>query len=395
MSSNSAAEQSDTALSIERASFFLIIRGLTMVLFSIAVFGGLHYYIGLRLLTQSGLPAPGQGVGWIALGVLFASIPVGFAASRLRRRGLADAIQWVSFTWIGAFGVLLTALVATDLLRLALGFSHQTQAAFVGALVAPALAWGVWRARNPVLERRRIPIRNLPAGMDGLRIVQISDIHIGPTLGRSFLERVVARVNALTPDIVALTGDLVDGFVPTLEHSVAPVAELKAPLGVYYVTGNHEMYYGAGAWEAEVARLGLTVLHNEHRVLERGGSKLVLAGITDHDGEHFSPSHASDPARAFSGAPEGVPRVLLAHQPRSAPKAAPFNVDLQLSGHTHGGQIFPFMFLVRLQQPIIRGLRKVAGVLVYAHRGTGYWGPPIRLGASPEIAELTLVRAPA
>jgi len=152
------------------------------------------------------------------------------------------------------------------------------------------------------------------------------------------------------------------------------------------------MYYGAGAWETELGRMGVTVLHNEHRVLERGSGKLVVAGITDHDGGSFSELHAPDPARAFEGAPAGVPRVLLAHQPRSAFQAAPHRVALQLSGHTHGGQIFPFMFFVRLQQPVIRGLKEIAGVPVYTHRGTGYWGPPVRLFARSEIAVLTLVR---
>jgi predicted MPP superfamily phosphohydrolase len=395
-----AAEEEDTGLSLERASFFLIVRGAAMVLLSVAVFGGLHAYIGIRLLVGSGLPEPFATAGWFLLALLFISIPAGFAASRLRARAFADAVQWVSYLWIGAFGLLLTALVATDVVRwvaVGLGGFPREQAQRVQALavalgVLPLLGWGLFRARRPVLERRRVAVKSLPEALEGLRIVQISDLHLGPTLGRAFLRKVVDRVNALAPDIVAVTGDLVDGFVPTLRDEVAPVADLKGRLGVFYVTGNHEMYYGAAAWEAEVARLGLTVLHNEHRVLSHGGAQLVLAGITDHDGGHFSLAHAPDAARAFAGAREGVPRILLAHQPRSARHAAPFRVDLQLSGHTHGGQIFPFMFLVRLQQPVIRGLREISGVPVYTHRGTGYWGPPLRIGASPEIAELTLVR---
>jgi hypothetical protein len=309
-------------------------------------------------------------------------------------------VQWVSYIWIGAFGLLLTGLVASDVVRwVAVGFfgipvqlAYRVEAEVVGLGIIPVLLWGVFRARRPVLERRQVAVKSLPAGLEGLRIVQISDLHLGPTLGRSFIEGVVKRVNALQPDIVAVTGDLVDGFVASLREEVAPIADLRGRLGVFYVTGNHEMYYGAAAWEAEVARLGLTVLHNEHRVLSHGGALLVVAGITDHDGGRFSPHHAPDAARAFEGAPEGAPRILLAHQPRSARHAAPFKVDLQLSGHTHGGQIFPFMFLVRLQQPVIRGLREISGVPVYTHRGTGYWGPPLRIGASPEIAELTLVR---
>jgi predicted MPP superfamily phosphohydrolase len=393
-----ASEESDTELSLDRVSFFLVVRGLTMVALTVGVVGLLHYYIGRRLMTDAGVRGSAELAGWVCLAVLFASIPGGFAASRLKSRRLAPILQWVSYTWIATFGLLLTVLVATDVLRLGaewLGWSPgvplpRLQAMLAVALVLPALAWGAYRARRPVLERRSISIPGLGAGMDGLRVVQISDVHVGPTLGRGFLESVVERVNALEPDVIAVTGDLVDGFVPALREAVSPISKLKAKLGVFYVTGNHEMYYGASAWEAEVARLGLTVLHNDHRVLEQNGARLVIGGTPDHDGGHFSAEHAPNPAIAFQGAPDDAPRILLAHQPRSARQAAPHRVALQLSGHTHGGQIFPFMFFVRLQQPVIRGLREISGVQVYTHRGTGYWGPPIRIGASAEIAELTL-----
>jgi len=275
--------------------------------------------------------------------------------------------------------------------RWVVAFGHRAQAGAALAFVVPSLTWGAFRARRPVLERRRIRIAGLPKAFDGLRIVQLSDVHIGPTLGKRFLEDVVHRVNALRPDVVAITGDLVDGSVEALADATSPLADLAAPEGVYFVTGNHELYHGASAWEAELGRLGLTVLHNAHRVLDRGGAKLVLGGVTDYNGAGLSPHHASDPARAFRGAPDGAPRILLAHQPRSAYAAAPHGVALQLSGHTHAGQIFPFMFLVPLQQPVTRGWGRVAGVDVYAHRGTGYWGPPFRVGAPPEIAEITLV----
>jgi predicted MPP superfamily phosphohydrolase len=210
-------------------------------------------------------------------------------------------------------------------------------------------------------------------------------------LDRHFLRRVVEQVNALQPDLIAVTGDLVDGSVRTLRDEVAPLSELRAPLGVYYVTGNHEYYHGGAAWTAEVARLGLTVLHNEHRVVERAQARLVVAGVTDHEGGRMDPAHACRPDLALAGALEGVPRLLLAHQPRTAFLAKGLGVDLQLSGHTHGGQMFPFMFFVKLQQPVIRGLATIAGVRVYTSRGTGYWGPPLRLGPAPEITELTLV----
>src|SRR6185436_1013433 len=202
--------------------------------------------------------------------------------------------------------------------------------------------------RGPArIEQVTVPIPGLGAGMAGLKVAQIRDLHIGQTLDGRFLERVVEQVNAQDPDVVAITGDLVDGTVARLRDEVAPLSKLRAKLGVFYVNGNHEYFSGPVAWERHVASL--------------------------------------------AGAPEGVPRILLAHQPRSAAGAAPFGYALQLSGHTHGGQIFPFMFFVRLQQPVVSGLHKLAGMWVYTNRGTGYWGPQLRIGPKPEITALTLV----
>ncbi|HXX31653.1 MAG TPA: metallophosphoesterase, partial [Myxococcaceae bacterium] len=255
-------------------------------------------------------------------------------------------------------------------------------------------AWAVASARGRFqLRRVRVPLPRLGEGLDGLRIVQISDLHIGERKDVHFLRRVVERVNALVPDVVAITGDLVDGPVRALRDEVAPLAELRARYGVYYVTGNHEYYWGGPEWEAEVDRLGLTVLRNTHRVISRGGSELALGGVPDLQGARFHPEHACRPDLAFAGAPPGAPRVLLAHQPAAARTAAAAGVDLQLSGHTHGGQIFPFHLLVWLSQPVLSGLKRLFGIWVYTHRGTGTWGPRMRLLAAPEIAEITLTAA--
>jgi hypothetical protein len=315
----------------------------------------------------------------------------------------AKALYWVAHLWLGAFGPVLSVVVLTDLVRWVATFAlspdaarqvawGEAQAGAVLALVVPALAWGYRTARGRAkVEHVRVPLPNLGKDLDGLRIVQISDVHVGETLDARWLRRVVEQVNALRPDVVAITGDLVDGPVGRLRHEVAPLAGLQAKEGVFYVTGNHEYYWGGPAWMAEVRRLGITVLHNEHRVVRRGADALVVAGVTDLQGGQFDPAHACRPDLALSGAPEGAPRVLLAHQPRAAALAQGLGVDLQLSGHTHGGQIFPFMFFVRLQQPVVRGLKKLFGTWVYTNRGIGYWGPPLRIGPAPEITELTLV----
>jgi predicted MPP superfamily phosphohydrolase len=171
---------------------------------------------------------------------------------------------------------------------------------------------------------------------------------------------------------------------------------LTARHGVYLVTGNHEYYSGAHAWIAEFQRLGLRVLLNEHVVLERNGAPFVVAGVTDYSAGHFDPSHKSDPVAALAGAPgDARLKLLLAHQPRTALAAASVGYTLQLSGHTHGGQFLPWNFFVRLQQPFTAGLAKLGDLWIYTSRGTGYWGPPKRLGAPSEITHLRLVRAPA
>jgi uncharacterized protein len=365
---------------------------------------GLHVYIGTRLISRPGLMGPVAWAAWTALALLFLSIPLGFIATRAVPRRLSVPIYWISHLWIGAFGLLLTLVVATDLAALVAGAFvtdalspalRRAQAGTIGVLLAVALVHGIRSARGAArIERVRVPIRDLPPALEGVRIAQITDVHIGETLDRAFLERVVGQVNALDADVVAITGDLVDGSVRRLRDEMTPLSQLRGRHGVFYVTGNHEYYHGGPAWEAEVARLGITVLHNAHRRIDLGGASLVIAGITDVEAGRLGPAHAPDIARALEGAPPDSVRILLAHQPRAAAlEKSGHRVDLQLSGHTHGGQIFPFMFFVRLQQPVVRGLHRLHGHWVYTSRGTGYWGPPLRVGPAPEITELTLVRS--
>ncbi len=397
------AHEQEEGVPLRQIPLRLLLRGVLMLLLIMGLMAALHGYLGLRLLSDPGLPPPWAALGWAALVALFFAIPLGMASSRLRPTWATRALYWVSMLWLGAFGLLLTATLVADLVggvwRLvgtppeALVLARGKALAVVGVVV-PALAYAYVTARGRArVVRLTVPVARLGAGLQGLKVVQISDIHIGPTLDGRWLRRVVEQVNALQPDVIAVTGDLVDGSVAALRDEVAPLAGLSAPLGVYYVTGNHEYYHGGPAWAAEVARLGLTVLQNAHRVVERGGARLTVAGVTDFEGGRLSPAHASRPDVALAGAPEGVPRLLLAHQPRTAELARGLGVDLQLSGHTHGGQMFPFMFFVKLQQPVIQGLATIGGVRVYTNRGTGYWGPPLRLGPAPEITELTLVSA--
>jgi predicted MPP superfamily phosphohydrolase len=248
--------------------------------------------------------------------------------------------------------------------------------------------------RRPGIVEVEIPVVDLPQALHGFSIAQISDVHVGPTIKRGFVEGIVRRVNDLKADLIAVTGDLVDGSVPQLTAHTAPLAGLTARHGAYFVTGNHEYYSGERAWTEEIRRLGMRVLKNEHVVLKHDGASLVLAGVTDISAHHFDPAQRSDPAAALLGAPVNAgAKILLAHQPSSAMAAANAGFDVQLSGHTHGGQFWPWNLFVHFFQPFSGGLHRLKNLWIYVSRGTGYWGPPNRFGVPSEITRIRLVPA--
>jgi predicted MPP superfamily phosphohydrolase len=329
-------------------------------------------------------------------------VRIGLVAPSLRRSRWSGPLSWAGLLAMGFFSSLLVLTLVRDLLLLVLGLAGvegpaiARDSAYAVPLLALAVtAVGFINARRVArIKRVDVPIAGLPRELDGYAIAQISDIHVGPTIKRAYLDAIVNKVNALKPDAIAVTGDLVDGSVQRLAMHTAPLARLAAPDGVFFVTGNHEYYSGAEQWIAEVRRLGLRVLMNEHVIRRRGPASLMIAGVTDYTAQHFNPDHKSDPVLAAAGAPDGVAvKVLLAHQPRSAPAAADAGFDLQLSGHTHGGQFFPWNLFVPLQQPFVAGLNRVRSLWVYTSRGTGYWGPPKRFGAPSEITLVRLVPA--
>jgi predicted MPP superfamily phosphohydrolase len=356
----------------------------------------LHVYLGSRLIDGLNLTPTANAAAWATLWTMFGSIFMGFIGGRVLPRTAAKVFQWLGFVWMGAFGVLLTLVATSDLVLFAAG-SFTTldprwsvaRSVVVLGLVAPALVWGFVTARAPAIKRVSVDVPGLHPDLDGFRLIQLSDVHIGETLDRRFSEYIVATVNGLAGDAVVITGDLIDGSVERLRHEVAPLAKLSSRHGTFFVTGNHEYYSGADQWVREVERLGMTVLHNEHHVVTQGAGQLVLGGVPDVQGASFSPSHRPDVLEAFRGAPD-APRVLLAHQPRFASAAKHANISLMLSGHTHGGQIFPFNFFVKLQQPVVSGFHVIEGVPTYTSKGTGYWGPPFRIGARGEVTEITL-----
>jgi len=356
----------------------------------------LHIYIGSRLLLPFDVVV--QLVGGALLAVCFWLLPKGFRIQD-DRGAWALMLPWLTMGFF-SYLLVLTLLRDVSLIASALGLSPEAHESWfrisaIGVMaLTPAITLvGFFMARRvaPVVNVK-VPLAGLPKELEGFTIAQISDIHAGQTIKRNFVAAIVDRVNRLQADMVAITGDVVDGSVPDLAHDIEPLARLESRHGTYFVTGNHEYYSGVHAWIRELERLGARVLMNEHVVLDHDGAALTVAGVTDWSAHHFDPSQKSDPRAAAKGAPRHAPKVLLAHQPRSAPFAEAAGYQLQLSGHTHGGQFWPWNFLVRLQQPFIAGLHRLGRMWVYTSRGTGYWGPPMRFGIPSEITLIHLVR---
>jgi len=347
----------------------------------------LHVYVGLRLLPP--LEPWAQAAGFALIAASLWLVPKGWWVPKASPRKVMA--RWVA---LGFFSWLFVLTVVRDI---ALFFMHGGVAESALAVLAATpliTAIGFLMARRVArVVEVDVPVEKLPASLEGFTIAQISDVHVGPTIKRDFVERIVDRVNGLAPDMVAITGDLVDGSVPQLAQHTAPLANLKSRHGTYAVTGNHEYYSGASQWIGELERLGAHVLVNEHVVLDHDGAPITVAGVTDYSAHHFDPSQKSDPRGALRGAPQDAVKVLLAHQPRTAAAAAAAGYDLQISGHTHGGQFWPWNLFVRFSQPFTAGLHRLGRMWVYISRGTGYWGPPMRFGIPSEITRIRLVKA--
>ncbi len=361
-------------------------------------------YIGWRLLPALSIGPMGVCAGIALLMACCVVIPLSVRSQAIRNPAVKDLLAWAGVLSMGFFSSLFVFTLLRDLVLLGAHWLLSAQQA--ASWVAPSARWtlaltvfvtaaglGVAR-RRPHIVHVDIPVTGLPEALHGFSIAQISDVHVGSTIKRGFVEKIVALVNGLKTDLIAVTGDLVDGSVQQLSRHTAPLAGLTARHGVYFVTGNHEYYSGERAWTAEIRRLGLRVLKNEHVVLNHNGASLVLAGVTDLSARHFDAAEHSDPAAALRGSPaDAGAKILLAHQPNSAPAAASAGFDLQLSGHTHGGQFWPWNLFVGFFQPFTAGLYRLRNLWIYVSRGTGYWGPPNRFGVPSEITRIRLIPA--
>lgn len=363
-----------------------------------------HRYVWARLVRDASWPAPWGAVLGTGIFVMAALVPLSFVAMRVLPRAASGPLAWVIYTWLGFALYLFLFAALGDVAR---GAAHLFGAwpgdperraflarALAGAVAAAAAVVGVAGianvARGFVVRRVRVPLARLPRAASGYAIVQLTDVHVGPTLGRDFVEQIVRETNALSPDMVVITGDLVDGTVEQLKALVEPLADLRARDGVYFVTGNHEYYSGADEWIAYLCTIGIRVLRNERVPIPSG---FDLAGVDDASAHRMLPHHGQDIPKALAGRDPSRAVVLLAHQPKAAPEATKAGVDLQLSGHVHNGQLVPFNWLARLDQPYIAGLYRAEGTTIYVSSGTGYWGPPMRVGSRAEITRIELASA--
>ncbi|NUR46893.1 MAG: metallophosphoesterase [Hamadaea sp.] len=404
-------------------AFFLI--------FALGVAAAIHYYLWFRLVRSTTRPGRARRIG---TGLVVAALVVLIGALVLTR--LDANLEWlavVGYLWLAVMFYLLVTLAvleipafvakrwsartgraAPDAGAIAAApapaeevtdddrpagrtppgesrrlFVARTVAITAGVVAAGTVGFGVTQALGrPVLKRRQIALAKLPRAMDGYRVALVSDIHLGPLAGRKHTERIVEIINGLDADIVTVVGDLVDGTVAQLGDDAAPLRMVRSKHGAYFVTGNHEYYSGYEEWIQEVTELGLKPLRNE-RVALPGG--LDLAGVNDVTGAGFD--DGPDFAKALDGRDPAKPVVLLAHQPIQVHDAAKHGVDLQLSGHTHGGQMAPFNLAVKLQQPVVSDYDTIDGTQIYVTNGAGFWGPPVRVGAPPDIT-LVELRAP-
>lgn len=380
----------------------------------ILVDGLLHWFLWARLVRDPGWPDGAKLVGTI-LTIFFAvATPLGMILTRFLPSSAVKPLATAIYVWMGVAFILFSVVLFVAIAKVVFtgAVAMLAKLGGEGPLEDPArrelLAKGVAAATGAVglvasgaalrsglaeVEVKEVGVKlaRLPPALSGLSVVQLSDVHVGPLLQTKFIETLVEQANRQKPDLVVITGDLVDGSLAELKEHVQALGRLKSRFGTYFVTGNHEYYSGVDDWLPELRRLGIRVLRNERVVLGDSAASIDLAGVDDSSAGRFGMGHGADVARATAGRDPERELLLLAHQPKAIVDAAAAGVGLQLSGHTHGGQIWPFNHVVSLVQPYVAGLyRHDPATQIYVSRGTGFWGPPMRLAAPAEITKLVL-----
>jgi len=371
-----------------------------LIVFLSVLVGG-HWYLIRRLVLDPGLPEPLSAALVFGIGLMGSTLVLQPIAERTLPARTRRIVAWPASIWMGLAFLLLMALLLSEMLMLLVAASAQTDsvvllaarvraAGIVGLVLPTALLALRQGLALPSVKRIELALARWPRALDGFRIVQISDIHFGSLRGADFARWLVEQVNRLSPDLVAITGDLVDGPVSRVLDDVTPLEKLRATHGAFFVTGNHDHYSGAGSWAERIAELGIRVLRNEHVTLLQCGARIEVAGVDDHQARRLPGEEGEDLDGALASVDPDRALILLAHDPSTFKQASKRGVDLQLSGHTHGGQLWPFNFFVKLVVPFVAGIYRRGAATLYVSRGTGFWGPPMRLRAPAEITEIVL-----
>ena len=376
---------------------------------AIGVLWLMHGYVAWRIIPTLSISLSQTILAYTAVFIL-SLLPILPIALRMsgNESKLIDKFSFVGYTSLGFFTLSFFIFVAKDLvfqLIALLGHIINEDNPFDNSkrdfikrsinismitLAGSATVYGFYSARKgPFIIKHDIYLKNLPDAFENFSIAQISDLHVGPTIKRPYVEDVLEKISRLNPDLIAVTGDLVDGSVKYLKSELQPLKDMIAPYGTFFVTGNHEYYSGVDQWLDETDRLGMKNLINSNELISKAGDQIAIAGITDLRAHQIKPAHRSDPELALHSVPEDITKIVLAHQPNSIHSVHETGADLQLSGHTHGGQFWPFTYPVKMTHPYIAGLHDHQGTQIYVNRGTGYWGPPLRIGVP---AEITLIR---
>lgn len=384
----------------------------------VIVMATLHGYVGFRFISPFNLTGFEVIVFWTIIAIL-AIAPIGLLLLRFRgiENNFTDLLLWVGYTSLGLFSLAFVIFLVRDLgwiistgANKLFVFVQQNETGSTPVdlerrqFLLVSINWAIFgmtgilgtvgivqALRQAEIIRHTISLKKLPLALNGLKIVQISDLHVGPTIKADYVKRVVNQVNEIEPDLILFTGDMVDGSVEYLSKDVEPLRQLRSKYGKFFVTGNHEYYSGVEHWLPKVEDLGFVHLMNEHQILEINGEFLALAGVTDLSAHQVMKSHRSDPKQAVSSIPDGMSTILMAHQPGTIRQIDGLAIDLMVCGHTHGGQFMPFNLAVAKAEPLVAGLYQHNDTQVYVNRGTGYWGPPMRLGIPSEITLFELV----
>ncbi len=349
--------------------------------FIIFIFGLIHYYIFLtitRSISDQELYRNLLAI-WFTISVFM--MPAGFIISHSRFKAEASAITWYGYIWLGFFQIIIFFSIVESIVSLFYLHDFSYWVLFASVIIT---FWALYKGlKRPKIIRHKI---QGPAQIKGLTLVQVSDLHVGLLhLNQRWLENVVDEINLLNADVVAITGDLVEGAYSEISPQLACLRNVQARLEKYYVTGNHEYIHGSGPWEKRLVELGFRKLHNENHILKFKEARLLIAGVPDRMAKRFDQRLRSEPDVALRSNEIVDYRILLAHEPASIHDLKTESCDLILSGHTHGGQIFPFGVLVRIVQPLVKGFKRFGTTLVFAHQGTGLWGPPMRWFTRSEI----------